>query len=178
MFRHALGSLIALVLLLVIAPAAAAGGWAIVTVDQLPGEVRAGDTLRLGFMVLQHGKTPTNQVEPYLQAYNSESGETVRANAVQEGSEGHFVVEIAFPGAGTWEWEIVPAPFEGIQLEPLRVLPASLPQTAASPDPAVALDPSNLRVWLRGSGIALLLGAGALAALGRRSSPRAAEERA
>ena len=178
MFRHALGSLIALVLVLVIAPAAAAGGWAIVTVDQLPGEVHAGETLRLGFMVLQHGKTPTNQVEPYLKAYNSESGETVRANAVQEGSVGHFVVEIVFPGAGTWEWSIVPAPFEGTQLEPLNVLPASLPQAFASPDPAVALDASDLRVWLRWSGISMLLGAGAVAGLGRRSSARAAEERA
>jgi hypothetical protein len=179
MSRHALDSLIALVLALVLAPAAAAkGGWAIVTVDQLPGEVHAGETVRLGFMVRQHGLTPINQVKPYVQAYNSESGETVRAYAVQEGEVGHFVVEIVFPAAGTWEWEIAPVPFEGTQLEPLSVLPASLPQTAASPDPAVAFGASNLRVWLRWSGIALLLGAGALAALGRRGSPQAAEEQA
>ncbi len=177
MSRRALASLIALVLAFVLVPAAAAGGWAIVTVDQLPGEVHAGESLRLGFMVLQHGKTPINQVNPYVQAYNPETGETVRANAVQEGPVGHFVVEIVFPAVGTWEWEIVPAPFEGTQLEPLSVLPALVPQVAASPDQAVAFDFDNLRVLLRWSGIALLLGAGALAVLGRRGSSRAAEER-
>ncbi|MGH2621555.1 MAG: hypothetical protein ACRDHG_13465, partial [Anaerolineales bacterium] len=140
MSRRAFSSLIVLALAFVLVPVAAAGGWSIVTVDQLPGEVHAGESLRLGFMVLQHGKTPINQVEPYLEAYNPESGETVRANAVQEGSEGHFVVEIVFPAAGIWEWEIVPAPFGGTQLEPLSVLPAVLPQAAASPDQALAFD--------------------------------------
>jgi len=178
MSRRVLSSLIALAIALVLVPAAAAGGWAIATLDQLPGEVHAGETVSLGFMVRQHGKTPTNEVDPYVQGYNSESGESVRAYAVQEGEVGHFVVEIVFPAAGTWEWSIVPAPFEGTQLEPLSVQPATLTQPAASPQQSVAFDANNLRVLLRWSGIALLLGAGALAALGQRSSRRAAKERA
>jgi hypothetical protein len=178
MFRHALGSVIALVLALVLAPAAAAGGWAIATLDQLPGEVHAGETVSLGFIVRQHGKTPTNEVDPYVQAYNPELGESVRAYAVQEGEVGHFIVEIVFPAAGTWQWSIEPAPFEGTQLEPLSVQPAMLTQPAASPRQTVAFDANNLRVLLRWAGIALLVGAGALAALGQRSSAQAAEERA
>jgi len=177
MSRRALSSLIALALAFVLVPAAAAGGWAISTLDQLPGEVHAGETVSLGFMVRQHGKTPINQVEPYIQAYNPETGESMRADAVQEGEVGHFVVEIVFPAAGTWEWSIVPAPFEGTQLEPLNVLPATLAQPAASPQQTVAFDGNNLRVLLRWSGIALLLGAGAMAALGHLNSRRAAEER-
>ncbi len=175
MTRRVLSSLIALALAFVLVPAAAAGGWAIATLDELPGEVRAGESVSLGFMVRQHGNTPTNEVDPYVQANNPESGESVRANAVQEGEVGHFVVEIVFPAAGTWEWSIVPAPFEGTQLEPLRVLPASLTQPAASPEQTVAFDANSLLRW---SGIALLLGAGALAALRQRNSRRAAEERA
>ena len=178
MSRRALSSLIALALAFVLVPAAAAGGWVISTLDQLPGEVRAGGTVSLGFMVRQHGVTPTNDVDPYVQAYNPESGESVRAYAVQEGEVGHFVVEVVFPTAGTWEWSIVPVPFEGTQLEPLNVLPATLTQLVASPEQTAAFDAKDLRGWLRGSGIALLLGAGALAALGQRRSRRAAEERA
>ena len=178
MSRRVLSSLIALALALVLVPGAAAGGWAITTLDQLPGEVHAGETISLGFMVRQHGKTPTNQVEQYMQAHNPESGETVRADAVQQGEVGHFVVEIVFPAAGTWEWAIVPSPFEGTQFEPLNVLPAILTHPAASPQPSAAFEADNLRVWLRWSGIALLVGAGALAALGQRGSRRAAEERA
>jgi len=178
MSRRALSSLIALALAFVLVPAAAAGGWAISTLDQLPGEVHAGETVSLGFMVRQHGVTPTNDVDPYVMAYNPESGETLRAYAVQEGEVGHFVVEVVFPEAGTWEWSIVPAPFEGTQLEPLNVLPATLTQPAASPQQTVAFNGNNLRVLLRWSGIALLLGAGTLAILGRRGSSRTVEERA
>lgn len=178
MSRRALSSLIALALSFVLVPAAAAGGWAISTLDQLPGEVHAGETVSLGFMVRQHGVTPTNDVDPYVQADNPESGESVRAYAVQEGEVGHFVVEIVFPAAGTWEWSIVPAPFEGVQFQPLNVLPATLAQPAASPDQAAAFEVDSLRIWLRGLGIALLLGAGTLAILGRRGSSRTVEERA
>jgi len=178
MSRRVLGSLIVLGLAFALVPAAAAGGWAIATLDQLPGEVQAGESVSLGFMVRQHGKTPTNEVDPYVLAYNPESSESVRAYAVQEGEVGHFVVEIVFPAAGTWEWSIVPAPFEGTQLEPLSVLPATLTQPAASPEQTVALGASDLRGWLRWSGIALLLGAGALAVLGRRGARQTVEERA
>jgi hypothetical protein len=58
------------------------------------------------------------------------------------------------------------------------VQPAMLTQPAASPRQTVAFDTNNLRVLLRWAGIALLVGAGALAALGQRSSAQAAEERA
>ncbi|HEY4668072.1 MAG TPA: hypothetical protein VIH26_12290, partial [Anaerolineales bacterium] len=67
MSRRVLSSLIALAIAFVLVPAAAAGGWAIATLDQLPGEVHAGETVSLGFMVRQHGKTPTNEVDPYVQ---------------------------------------------------------------------------------------------------------------
>ena len=44
-----------LLALLFVVPSALAGGWAVVTLDQLPAEVRQGQSLRLGFMVRQHG---------------------------------------------------------------------------------------------------------------------------
>lgn len=69
------------VLTLAGAAPALAGGWANVTLDRLPAEPRAGQTLTLGFMVRQHGITPTNGVQPYLSARNTETGQTLRFTA-------------------------------------------------------------------------------------------------
>src|SRR5215216_2076328 len=63
------------VALLALAAPALAGGWAVLTLDALPREVRAGAAIQLGFMVRQHGKTPTNtdldgnQLKPVLTAH-------------------------------------------------------------------------------------------------------------
>lgn len=178
MTRQALGSLIALGLALALVPAAAAGGWAVVTMDELPGEVHAGETLKLGFMVRQHGKTATNDVDPYLEARNTATGDRLVVEAVQQGEIGHFVVEVSFPAAGTWEWSIVPAPFEGTPLEPILVQPAVLTQPATSPDQAAGTELGSLRLLARGLGVGLLLVAAALAVLDRRSSRRTASEQA
>jgi hypothetical protein len=103
--------------------AARAGGWAAVKLDSLPREPRAGQPLSLGFMVLQHGKTPVNFTQPLLSVRNRDSGETLSIEARQDGEVGHYLVEVAFPSAGTWDWEIAPRPFEATTFEPLAVLP-------------------------------------------------------
>jgi hypothetical protein len=97
-------------------PAARAGGWANVTLDSLPTDVRAGQSLTIGFMVRQHGMTPVNDfggdvLRPYLLAVHTESKTEIRADARQSGEVGHFVVEVTFPRAGAWTFKIVPAPF-------------------------------------------------------------------
>src|SRR3990170_3497594 len=118
-----------LLALLFVVPSALAGGWAVVTLDELPAEVRQGESLRLGFMVRQHGQTATNQVKPYLEAHNTGTGEVFRVEGRQEGTVGHFVVEVTFPSAGSWEWVIVPAPVEGTPCPAVQVLPAAVQQS-------------------------------------------------
>ena len=113
-----LGASIALTLLVVLlggAPAIA-GGWAGITLDAPPEPPVAGETLRIGFTVLQHGHNPVNeihgqQVTPHLSATNRETAETVRVEARRQGAVGHFVVDVTLPSAGTWEWRITPDPF-------------------------------------------------------------------
>jgi hypothetical protein len=119
-------------LLAVPAPAARAGGWATVTLDILPPQVRAGDNLHLGFMVRQHGVTPIDTIDPrgpglqpILSAARRETGESVRSVAQKEGPVGHFVVDVTFPSAGAWDWEIRPEPFEATKFETLKVTPAA-----------------------------------------------------
>jgi cytochrome c2 len=119
-----------------------AGGWAMVTLDTLPVEPHAGESLNLGFMVRQHGLRPANfawesePITPYLFAENLESGQSIRIAARQEGSVGHFVVDVVFPSAGTWKWHIVPEPFGAFpeEFEPLTVLPASSSSVQSTPE--------------------------------------------
>jgi hypothetical protein len=169
--------LAALLGLLFVVPTALAGGWAVVTLDELPTEVRQDQSLRLGFMVRQHGQTATNQVKPYLEARNTETGEFFRAEGRQEGTVGHFVVEVTFPSAGSWEWAIVPAPFEGTALPALQVLPAAVQPAGPEAAPVNIPQPNSGRSVLRWAGLALLLGAAGVGAYTWRGGQSAAQER-
>jgi hypothetical protein len=124
---------LAIGLLLALVPAVLAGGWAVITLDEMPGEVRAGEPWTVGFTVLQHGQTPVHilddgtPIEARLIATNPATGERVNVIAEPTGESGHFTVEITFPSEGEWTWTISPAPLVGeTQFEPLTVLPASL----------------------------------------------------
>jgi hypothetical protein len=161
---------LAVVALLALAVPALAGGWAVVTLDTLPREVRAGQTLHLGFMVRQHGVEPNSQVSPILTATKRDAT-TVRVEARQEGPEGHFVVDVTLPSAGTWGWEIAPEPYAATVLAPLSVLPAAATVPAGQdgqPGPVTAAPRITLEA-LRLAGLLLLV----VAALVALSSLRA-----
>ncbi len=155
---------------------AAAGGWANVTLDRLPTDLRAEQTATIGFMVRQHGVTPTNSVRPYLSARHLETSDTVRFDARQEGPVGHYVVDVSFPAAGAWEWEAVPAPFPTVtKLGTLTVLPAAAsPSRPVSDSPALVTIAITPQVALRAVGAALVLVALALALVSRRGATGAA----
>jgi len=149
-------------MLTLLMPAVWAGGWAMVTLDELPVEPHAGEPLQVGFVVRQHGVTPVNTVQPYLLAHNAETDETVEVEAVKEGPVGHFVVEVVFPSAGIWTWEIRPEPFGPApwQFEPLTVLPAQPASIQTETTAATMPLPVG---WL--AGLALLAGGGLLVAM-------------
>lgn len=172
-------ALVAVVLAAVLLPVGArAGGWAVVTLDGVPQAPYAGQVLSLGFMVRQHGVTPIDApygqgalLQPVLTARNTDTGETVVSEARKEGPVGHFVVEIAFPNAGTWSWTITPAPFAGTTLEPLTVAPSPpAPRAGSGATTPVArlLDPAPL--WV--VGLALVLAALLFGVIARRHLPR------
>jgi len=113
-----------------------AGNFATIEIDTLPGEIHAGETVNLSFMVYQHGKTPVHTltgwdpngptpVEPVISGTNSKTGETIEFTAVPDKSEvGRFQAEITFPSAGEWTWEIAPNPLVGTtELAALTILP-------------------------------------------------------
>jgi hypothetical protein len=179
--RHRLtfSLVVSLATVLLLAAPALAGGWAIITLDTLPRDVRAGQSMRVGFVIRQHGTELVNTdwegraLKPVLtarkQADDSGSagdtlilvanhgpaqakGETIRAEARQEGAKGHFVVDIVFPSEGTWAWEIAAPPFviqgkepgDAAVFEPLVVAPAvAAPAQAPAPAPAQSSAPAT-----------------------------------
>lgn len=153
-----IGLLLLLVLLLATASAALAGGWAVITLDGPPGEIRAGEPWTVGFTVLQHGATPvhrldaTTPIEPLLVARNPAAGRRVEVLAMPGEEVGHFTAEVTFPVEGEWTWTILPNPLAGeTAFEPLTVLPAAAPQTtanaAAQPAAALGLSPADGLRW-------------------------------
>jgi hypothetical protein len=131
------GLLLTVVLLAVLPQPTHAGGWASVELDAPPSEVRAGQALRISFMVKQHGVTPIHSVNgmdvrPLLTARSVNTSETLAARAEKNKAVGHFVAEVTFPSAGRWEWEIIPEPFAGTKFPALAVLDPGAAISAAT----------------------------------------------
>ena len=82
-----------------------AGGWAVITLDELPTEVVAGEPITIGFTVLQHGITPMTDLEPTVTARLS-GGKPLTFFATPEGKPGYYTATLTFPEAGNWEWSI------------------------------------------------------------------------
>lgn len=81
-----------------------AGGWAIVTVRDLPEYAVAGNPLQLTFMVRQHGVSPWGGLKPKIAA---KSGTTmVDGSAVETKTTGEYTATLALPRPGNWSIEI------------------------------------------------------------------------
>jgi cytochrome c1 len=93
-------------LALVLVVPALAGGWAVVTLDQLPRKVSAGEVVQVRFMVRQHGRTPFESPEMSVRVQHAESGEQHLIEVKPEGVQGHYVADLTFSKPGRWSWEI------------------------------------------------------------------------
>ncbi len=82
-----------------------AGGWAVITLDELPTDVVAGEPLTVGFTVLQHGKTPMAGLDPTVTATLLKD-EQFAVRAEPEGAPGHYMATLTFPKEGEWNWSI------------------------------------------------------------------------
>jgi cytochrome c2 len=90
--------------MLLLAAPALAGGWAVITLDELPGEIVAEQPFEIGFTVRQHGVTPLDDLTPIVSARQPGSSLTEQAKA--QGETGHYVATLTFPQGGEWEWSI------------------------------------------------------------------------
>ncbi|MBL8056100.1 MAG: hypothetical protein JNK29_05345, partial [Anaerolineales bacterium] len=128
--RLGLLSLVALGALLWGAGRAAAGGWAIATLEALPQDLVAGQPASFRFAVRQHGITLVDWVAPTLRFEHTVSGQVVNAVAQPAGTVGYFEAEVILPEAGVWEWTV--DPFGGSLIQPMP------PLSVAEAGPAAA----------------------------------------
>ena len=87
---------------------AAAGGWAVSTLDELPAPA-PGETVSVGFTIRQHGVTPVNIDDPGVAVgveVTAPSGAVEFFAATQEGAVGHYVADVVFGESGVHTWAI------------------------------------------------------------------------
>jgi hypothetical protein len=92
--------LLAVSLLLLFAPAAHAGGWATVSLSSTPTD----KDWTVDLTVLQHGRTPLNDVQPVV---TIRSGDTIKDFAAKPtGKPGVYRANVVFPTTGRWTYQI------------------------------------------------------------------------
>jgi mono/diheme cytochrome c family protein len=134
--RFRISLVLALALAFALAIPVLAGGWAVITLDELPTNVVAGDSFTVGFTVLQHGKTPLTDLDPTIIAKSS-SNEKFIVLAKPEGKPGHYAASLTFPSEGNWEWSIQAFTMD----QPMPVLSVAASVVASVSVPAVEVEP-------------------------------------
>jgi hypothetical protein len=104
LFRSRISLLLAVFLSLLITYPALAGGWAVITLDELPSGAVAGEPLTVGFTVRQHGRTLMTGLYPKVTAILGD--EKIVFPAESEGGPGHYMVSMTLPKEGKWKWAI------------------------------------------------------------------------
>ena len=100
--------LLALVpVVLLLAPAAAAGGWATVQLSAVPTDgLEAGTSLPIDITVLQHGQTPLDGVTPVFRIRDGGGGLVAEYRGRPTGEPGVYSVDARFPEPGTFRYEV------------------------------------------------------------------------
>ena len=152
--------LLAVLILLLAAPAAHAGGFATVGLDSTP----AGTDWSVQITVLQHGRTPLQGVTPRV---DIRQGATERSfEARPTGTPGVYRADVRFPSGGRWEYSVR----DGFtDVSPHTFPPVTIDGPAAAPavPAAGAVDDGGVDLALLLAGIVLLLAAPVLLLLPR-----------
>jgi len=101
-----------------------AGGWAVITVDDLPDVAEVGKPVALSYMVRQHGMTPLDRLNGEIEAA---SGKLTARGSVEPlpSPHGHYTASITLPSAGEWSITIRSGFGKSdVTLLPLTVVPA------------------------------------------------------
>jgi mono/diheme cytochrome c family protein len=81
------------------------GGWAVITVEDLPDQIAIGQPLTLDFTVRQHGRTLLADLKPQVTA--EAGGERVTVAARPTSAPGRYTASLTVPHAGNWTITIV-----------------------------------------------------------------------
>jgi hypothetical protein len=101
-----IAALAAAAVLLGLPAAAAAGGWATVSLSSTPEGLGPGAPWDVEMTILQHGRTPLDGVQPSITMTNGATGETRTVQAKPAGRPGVYEARAVFPDAGRWTYAI------------------------------------------------------------------------
>jgi len=146
---------VALAAALVAAPSAFAGGWATVGLDSTPAGVQPGDPWDVNITVLQHGRTPLEDVQPTLTIRNGDSSKTFDAKPTDK--PGVYAASVTFPSAGRWTYEVN----DGFITQQPHTFPAvQIGDPVSAPAAATTTDDGGVNLtWLLLGGVAFVLAA-------------------
>jgi hypothetical protein len=113
-------------LLFLIGPShAAAGGWAISSLDPFE-QPTAGEPTVIGFTILQHGVTPAEVDDAGIRIVGGEFFPAVRDGV------GHYTASVVFPAAGTFNWVVEQGWFGPQELGQITIGGTTAPSTSTS----------------------------------------------
>jgi hypothetical protein len=75
------------------------GGWAVITVDDLPAYAEAGKAIDLSFVIRQHGVTLLNGLTSSVEA---RSRDAVVHGTTRSSGAGHYAAQLVLPSTGEW----------------------------------------------------------------------------
>lgn len=130
--RLGVGLVIALGLVLLSRSVVLAGGWAVITLDELPAQVVTRKPVTIGFVVRQHGLTPMARLTPQITATHQETGETITTLADAQGKVGHYAATLTLPQPGLWNWSIMAFTMD----QPMPALHVLAAAPAPEPEPS------------------------------------------
>lgn len=104
------------------------GGWALVTIDDLPTHAVVGTPIQLNYTVRQHGVTLVDKLDGEINATGP-----ARLNAKAKGTgSGHYTSEMTFNTPGTWQVEVRSGFGPARALVPMRVVARGAPAPVVS----------------------------------------------
>jgi len=75
------------------------GGWAVLTVDEVPDYVTAKTPVTIAYVARQHGAEPLGKLDGVVEA---RSGSTVVSARAKEARTGHYSASLTLPHSGSW----------------------------------------------------------------------------
>jgi len=98
---------LALLVAAVLAPSAAAGGWATVQLSAVPTDgMKAGTALPIDITVLQHGRTPLAGVTPVFRFRDTDGKLLASYRGTATGRTGVYHVEVRIPAENSVRYEV------------------------------------------------------------------------
>ncbi len=121
--------------------AASAGGFATVGLSSLPDGTAAGRPWDVRITVLQHGRTPLDDVQPAVRITSPRGGSPRTFAARPTGRPGEYRARVVFPTAGTWTYVVDDGFTQTHTFAPVRItagVAEATPVAAARPHAPVA----------------------------------------